>query len=270
MKARFNGVDLYLETRGGAGPAIVLVHGSWGDHHNWDGVVPLLARSCRVTTYDRRGHSQSERLATQGRIRDDVRDLAALIEGLGIAPAHVAGNSFGAIVTLNLIIARPDLVASAAIHEPPLIGLLEGNPALSAVRQRLGAVIETLSAGNTEAGARQFVETIAFGPGAWEQLAPEMRETFLFNAPTWVDEMKEPAAFSLDLDKLSSFGGPLLMSHGDQSPPFLLAILERIADAVPRAQRHLFRGAGHIPHVSHPDDYALVVGSFINGVAGAN
>ena len=50
MKARFNGVDLYLETRGGAGPSIVLVHGSWGDNHIWDGVVPLLARSCRVTT----------------------------------------------------------------------------------------------------------------------------------------------------------------------------------------------------------------------------
>ena len=247
MKARFNGVDLYLETRGGVGPSIVLVHGSWGDHHNWDGVVPLLARSCRVTTYDRRGHSQSERLA--------------------ITPAHVVGNSFGAIVTLNLIIARPDLFASAAIHEPPLIRMLEGNPALSAAQQRIGAVIETLSAGKAEAGARQFVETVAFGPGAWEQLMPTMRETFIFNAPTWVDEMKEPAAFSLDLDKLSLYGGPLLISHGDQSPPFFPAIVEQIADAVPRAQRHVFRGAGHVPHLSHPDDYALVIGSFINGVA---
>ena len=269
MKARFNGVDLYLETRGGAGPSIVLVHGSWGDHHNWDGVVPLLARSCRVTTYDRRGHSQSERLATQGSVRDDVRDLGALIEDLGIAPAHVVGNSFGAIVTLNLIIARPDLFASAAIHEPPLIGMLEGNPALSAAQQRIGAVIETLSAGKTEAGARQFVDTVAFVPGAWEQLTPTMRETFIFNASTWVDEMNEPAAFSLDLDKLSLYGGPLLISHGDQSPPFFPAIVEQIADAVPRAQRHVFRGAGHVPHLSHPDDYALVIGSFINGVAGA-
>ena len=47
------------------------------------------------------------------------------------------------------------------------------------------------------------METVAFRPGAWEQLTPTMRETFIFNAPTWVDEMKEPAAFSLDLDKLS-------------------------------------------------------------------
>ena len=269
MKARFNGVDLYLETRGSAGPPVVLVHGSWGDHHNWDAVVPLLARRCRATTYDRRGHSQSERLAAQGSVHDDARDLAALIDGLGIAPAHVVGNSFGAIVVLNLIIERPDLIASAAVHEPPLIGFLEGDPTLLPVRQRIGAVMDTLNAGQAEAGARQFVETVAFGPGMWEQLSPAMRETFVFNAPTWLDEMKERAAFELDLDTLSSFGGPLLMSEGDQSPPFFAAILEELSDAMPRAQRHIFRGAGHVPHLTHPDDFALVVGSFINGVAGA-
>jgi len=266
VKARLNGVDLYVESRGEAGPRVVLVHGSWGDHHNWDAVVPLLARHSRVTTYDRRGHSQSERLATQGSIRDDVRDLAALIEGLGIAPAHVVCNSFGAVIVLNLIIERPDLFASAAIHEPPLVGLLDADPALSAVQQRIGAVMDTLIAGQTEAGARQFVETVAFGPGAWPHLSPELRETFVFNASTWLDEMKERAAFDLDLGKLSSFGGPLLMTQGDQSPPFFRVILDMISDALPRAQHHIFRGAGHVPNLTHPDDFALVVGSFINGV----
>jgi pimeloyl-ACP methyl ester carboxylesterase len=244
----------------------VLVHGSWGDHHNWDAAVPLLARTCRVTTYDRRGHSASQRLSGQGSIRDDVDDLAALIEQLRLAPVHIAGNSFGAIVVLNLMIQRPDLIASVTVHEPPLVGLLEGNPALAAVRQRIGAVIETLNAGNTEAGTRQFVETIGFGPGMWEQLPPKMRETFVFNASTWLDEMREPAAFTVDLDRLASYRGPLLISQGDQSPPFFGAILEHIARAQPGARRHLFRGAGHVPHVTHPDDYAVVVGSLINGV----
>jgi pimeloyl-ACP methyl ester carboxylesterase len=266
MKDRINGVELYVETRGETGPPAVLVHGSWGDHRNWDSVVPLLARTCRVTTYDRRGHSQSERPPGQGSIRDDVRDLAALIERLAMAPAHVVGSSFGAIVTLNLLIERPDLVASAAIHEPPLIGLLEGDPALAVAQPRIAAVIETLSAGRTEAGARQFVDTVAFGPGMWDQLPQPMRDTFIFNASTWLDEMREPGAFVIDLDTLPVYGGPLLMSEGDQSPPFFRAILERIEESMPRAQRHIFRGAGHVPHLTHPGEYALVVGSFINGV----
>jgi pimeloyl-ACP methyl ester carboxylesterase len=267
MKRQVNGVQLYVESRGDSGPPLVLVHGSWGDHHNWDAAVQRLEATFRVTTYDRRGHSASQRLPGQGSIREDVDDLAGLIEQLGLAPAHVAGNSFGAIIVLNLIIERPDLIASAIIHEPPLVGLLEGNSTLSSVQQRIAAVIEILSSGHTEAGARQFVETVGLGPGMWERLSPEMHQTFVFNASTWLDEMREPAAFTLDCDRLSSFGRPLLMSQGDQSPPFFGAILERIAGAQPRAQRHVFRGAGHVPHVTHPVDYALVVGNFIHGVS---
>lgn len=60
-----NGVQLYWELAGNSGEPLVLVHGSWVDHHNWDMVVPLLSQSFRVITYDRRGHSLSERPASQ-------------------------------------------------------------------------------------------------------------------------------------------------------------------------------------------------------------
>src|SRR6266478_5082426 len=105
----FNGVHLYSESRGDHGAPVVLVHGSWGDHHNWDPVVPGLARTFRVLTYDRRGHSQSERVTSQGSVDDDVADLAALITTSHLAPAHVVGNSFGAIISLKLALVRPDL-----------------------------------------------------------------------------------------------------------------------------------------------------------------
>src|SRR5262249_12568418 len=96
-----NGVRLFWEQRGEQGPSLVLVHGSWGDHHNWEPVVPALARTFRVYTYDRRGHSLSERLPTQGSIEEDVADLAAFMTANHLAPAHVAGNSFGAAITLK-------------------------------------------------------------------------------------------------------------------------------------------------------------------------
>ena|SRR6266498_2781141 len=60
------------------------------------GVVPDLARSFRVVTYGRRGHSASEATPGQGSRRQDEDDLAGLIEGLGLAPAHVGANSFSA------------------------------------------------------------------------------------------------------------------------------------------------------------------------------
>src|SRR5688572_15617849 len=130
-------------------------------------------------------------------------------------------------------------------------------------------VIATLQSGRTELGAQQFVETVALGPGMWETLPPEMRQTFVFNAPTWLDEMNEPDAFLLDLGRLAAFGQPALISRGDQSPPFFGTILDKIGEAHPHARRHTFSGAGHAPHRTHPDDFVGIVGGFIGSVAAA-
>lgn len=260
-----NGVRLYWEESGASGVPLVLVHGSWGDHHNWDRVVPLLARRARVFTYDRRGHSQSERPAGQGAIQEDVEDLAALISAMGAVPACVVGNSGGAVVGLKLAVTHPNLIARLAVHEPPLFGLIQGHPMMPAVAQRMGAVLELLKAGDDEGGAKLFVETIAFGPGMWETLTPEMRATFVFNAPTWLDELSEPieTGLSIDLEKLAAFDRPTLLTQGDQSAPFFPAVMDRLASAMPRARRHTFHGAGHVPHVTAPDDYVAVVEEFL-------
>lgn len=121
--ATINSVELYYEITG-RGEPMVLVHGSWGDHHNWDTVVPLLSQSFHLVTFDRRGHSQSEPGFGQGSFAEDAGDLAGLIEQLDLVPAHVVGNSGGAAIALRLAAKRPDLCNSLVVHEPPLIGLL--------------------------------------------------------------------------------------------------------------------------------------------------
>jgi len=263
-----DGIRFYSESHG-EGTPVVLVHGSWGDHHNWDRVVPGLARAFRTLTYDRRGHSQSERPTSQGSIDEDVADLALLIRAQQVAPAHIVGNSFGASIVLKLAAARPDLFASLIVHEPPLLGLLGNDPRLASVQQRIEAVIATLQSGRTELGAQQFVDTVALGPGMWETLPPEMQQTFVFNAPTWLDEMSEQGAFLLDVGGLAAFDRPALISRGDQSPPFFGSILDKIGEILPHVRQHTFNGAGHLPHLTHPDDFVSIVGGFIASVAAA-
>src|SRR5438093_11906065 len=99
-----NGVSIFLQEFGSGSP-LVLVHGSWVDRMEWPFVVPLLAPRFRVTVYDRRGHSQSERLPTQGSIREDAADLAALIERAG-APGHVLGIARVASIWVRLAAER--------------------------------------------------------------------------------------------------------------------------------------------------------------------
>ena len=81
--ASINGVRLFYELIGSGEIPLVLVHGSWDSHHDWDLLVPRLAKSCRVLTYDRRGHSQSARLPGQGSVREDVADLPGVFDLLG-------------------------------------------------------------------------------------------------------------------------------------------------------------------------------------------
>ena len=118
-RARVNGIRIAYQDIG-RGVPLVLVHGSWGSRHNWDRVVPGLAEHHRLVSYDRRGHSESERPLGQGTFAEDVADLAALVEALDAAPAWVIGNSVGAVIALQLAAVRPDVLRGVIVHEPPL------------------------------------------------------------------------------------------------------------------------------------------------------
>jgi len=264
---KINGVGIRYEDSRTSGPPLVLVHGSWGSHHNWDLVTPQLAGSFRVICYDRRGHSESERPPGQGSIHEDVADLAALIEYLDIAPAFVAGTSWGAILTLRLAITRPDLLRAIAGHEPPLIALIADDPEVGPIakeaRKKLAAVIDRLAAGDDVGGAKLFVETVAMGAGMWDKLPPHLQRTFVENGPTYLDECRDPDQQSIDLDKVRKISTPTLITRGDQSLPMFPAIVRIVATSIPGAQEILFPGAGHVPHTTHPSEYVAAVTAFM-------
>lgn len=264
-----NGIHLGYEENGSSGVPVVLVHGSWVDRHSWDNVVAALSRRFRVYTYDRRSHGESERLEGQGRIQEDVADLAALIESNDLGPAHVVGNSFGAIVALKLAASQPHLLASLSIHEPPLLGMVRDHPVAAATAQRIGPVIAMLQSGKTEQGAREFVNSVALGPGEWEKLPLPIQQSFVFNASTFLDEISEPGndAFTVDCERLAEFRRPVLITQGGRSPSFYSLILEKLDAALPNAQSYIFREAGHVPHMSHPDEFAEKIGKFIESAS---
>lgn len=263
--AEVNGVELFYETTG-SGEPLVVVHGSWGDHHNWDPVVASLAASFKVVAYDRRGHSSSERPAGQGSVFEDADDLVALVEELDLAPAHIAGNSFGAVVVLRAATRRPEVFRTLVAHEPPLFPLLVGTgleAALEEVQRRLGAVVTLLEEGDHANAARLFADTVAFGPDAWDtRLTPEMREVSVANAPTFLDEVRDQDALQMDLDALSSFARPALLTSGTESAPFFGRVVDLVASRIPRASRITIDGADHVPHISVPDRYVELVTTF--------
>ena len=267
MPARdVNGCRLFYQLSGDKGDALVLVHGSWVSLDHWSLVVPGLAERHRVLAYDRRGHSRSERPPAPDSVHDDVADLAALIEELELAPAWVAGNSFGGSIALRLAGARPELLRGVIAHEPPLFALLADDPVaapmVQEVGRRIAAVADRIASGDHAGAAEQFVETIALGPGGWATVPPEGRVALTANAQTFLHEARDPEQIAIDLGALAAFAGPALLTTGDQSPPTFAPVVEKLAAALPNAQVRVFPGAGHVPHVSHPDAYVDAILNF--------
>jgi pimeloyl-ACP methyl ester carboxylesterase len=131
------------------------------------------------------------------------------------------------------------------------------------IEKGIHSVVARIVAGDEAGAAEEFVETLALGPGAWAQLPGETQRTFIENAQTFADESADPEQLAIDLDALRSFGKPVLLTLGDQSPPTYAPVVHRLASILPRAETLTFSGAGHIPQVTHPDPYVEVVGSFV-------
>ncbi|MFI5665977.1 alpha/beta fold hydrolase [Streptomyces sp. NPDC051704] len=265
-QVRADGVNLFYERTGTSDP-LVLVHGSWTDHTVWRPAIDAdLKAGFTVLAYDRRGHGRSDAPPGPGSRRQDEDDLAALIEGLGAAPAHVAGNSFGASVVLGLAARRPGLFRSIAVHEPPLVGVVADDPAVLARLQptmtSVDAVLNHLRKGEDGPGARLFVEEVSMGPGMWDALPHDVQEAFVAHAPTWLDEQSDPEWASLDLDGLSACAVPVLLSRGTEGPEWFATVLDRLAGVLPQAHRTTFQGAGHMPHVTHPQEYVAALTRF--------
>ena len=261
-----NGVRLAYEIHGSGDIPLVIVHGSWVSRRHWDPVVPQLAERFRVITYDRRGHGESEPPSGEGSVREDVADLAALVEHLGLAPTWIAAQSFGASISLRFFGERPDLLRGLVAHEPPLFSLIADDPAIRPVieeQERVdAAVARRIAAGDHAGAAEQFVEEVV-GEGLWEQFPPEMKQMCIENAPSYLDEVNDPDGPVFDLDWIRGCALPVLLTFGDQSPPLFAPVIHKVAGVLPSAEVKAFKGAGHIPHAEMPEAYVEAVTAFI-------
>ena len=254
-----NGVDIYYELHG-SGEPVVLVHGSWADTTQWAQVVPGLAEDHQVLIYDRRGHSRSQDSEGQGSLDEDAEDLAGLIDALGLAPAHVVTNSLGGNVALRTAIRREDVMRSLTCHEPPLWALLADDPESQAMLAQGAASLESvgarIAADDLEGAAQEFVDEVAFGPGAWDNALPaDVKEMFVRNARTFLDELQDPEQLYVDTDALGSLTIPVHLSQGSESPPMFARVIDRLERAIPKVTRETIDGAAHVPQLTTPDAF---------------
>jgi 3-oxoadipate enol-lactonase len=104
----------------GAGPrTVVLLHELGMSLESWDDIVLDLSRSHRVLRYDLRGFGLSEKLRGAVTIDDEVDDLRALLDHLGMSDrVTLVGGALGGAIALRFAAAHPQRVAAVMALSP--------------------------------------------------------------------------------------------------------------------------------------------------------
>jgi len=258
--------DLAVRHRKGVGTPVVLVHGSWDDHHAWMPVVERLAGAIKnpLVLYDRRGHGASSPDKEQGSIGQDVDDLLRLVEKLGFEKAHFIGHSYGASTVVQLAAARPERAESIVLYEPPMFGLLKNKPEhqteMQAVKQAMATAKTLLENGEIEKGTIHFAEKAAFGENSWQSLFDaRSRSTMAANYRTWLDQTNDPERLNIRPEKLNGFKGKITAVSGARSIPVYPAVVRELKAKVGKITVKTLPEAGHGGIVSHPAETAGII-----------
>jgi pimeloyl-ACP methyl ester carboxylesterase len=148
----------------GAGTPVVLIHGLSGGAATWVDVVDGIRATHRVVAVDLPGHGGSSRPPRGAAGAWYADAVAAAIESLGLAPAVVAGHSFGGQVAAWLVQRRPELVRGVLLIGPSGVDVLPSRTrvlAVLATALRPGALAAPLG---VRLAGRVWFRRIAFGP----------------------------------------------------------------------------------------------------------
>jgi pimeloyl-ACP methyl ester carboxylesterase len=120
--AEVNGTTLHY-VRGGAGPAIILLHGFPQDWSVFRRVMPQLAQAFTVVAVDLRGIGGSAATATGYDAANLAEDIHQLAGHLGLEPPYVAGHDNGGMVAYALARRHPRTTRGVMILDVPIPGL---------------------------------------------------------------------------------------------------------------------------------------------------
>jgi pimeloyl-ACP methyl ester carboxylesterase len=111
-RAHVAGFDMpYLE--GGRGDVLLLIHGFGGDKDNFTRVARFLTPHYRVLIPDLPGFGEASRdPSATYYVADQVARLQGFLAGLGVARAHLGGNSMGGFIAAQLAASAPQAVGS--------------------------------------------------------------------------------------------------------------------------------------------------------------
>jgi pimeloyl-ACP methyl ester carboxylesterase len=256
-------------------PPVLLLHGIGRSLEDWAPQWERLAGAYRVITLDIPGFGFSSRPSEPVTLAALAQGVADTLDALGERrPLHVIGNSLGGAVALQLLIQRPERVASLVLVNSAGFGrevtmLLRmltlpgiGRMATRRTTRASARILERSIFADRSLASRQRIEhAVAIGrqPDSgfvMREIAGELA-TGRGVKDDWRAELSSTAA---------QHPRPTLIIWGDRDRVLPAHHLETAQRLMPHAKTHLFNGIGHMPQIECPDEFANLVVAFFADV----
>ncbi|MER6715077.1 alpha/beta fold hydrolase [Streptomyces sp. NPDC006129] len=252
-------------TREGSGEPLLLLHGIGHHRQVWDPVLPALAAERDVIAVDLPGCGESPALP-DGMAHDLPTMnavLAALCEALELDRPHVAGNSLGGLLALDL--ARARLVRSVTALSPAgFWNAAERRYAFAVlmtmrqIAQRMPLpVVERLA--RPALGRTLLTSTIYARPGRRSPEAVIAETLALARAQGFSETLRSGRTVQFTDDIV---GTPVTVAWGNRDRLLIPRQGVRAKGVIPRARLVKLPGCGHVPM---NDDPALVARVVLDG-----
>lgn len=255
----------YIEA--GSGDPLILIHGSGPGvtaFANWRGVIPDFAERFKCYAPDTLGFGYTDFPDDISGFNMDrwVAHLVGFMDALGIAKAHVIGNSYGGALALAVATRHPEriggivLMGSAGRTEFQMTQGLEDvwgyQPSMESMRELMRTFAHDPSLVKEEIVRSRYEASIR--PGAHEKyssLFPEPRQR-------WLQEL------ATSDEALGKMQQPVLIIHGreDVIVPFERSIA--FHKVIPNSELHVFANCGHWTQIEKRERFVEVVIPFLH------
>ena len=241
----------------GDGPAVVLLHSSVCDRRMWQRQSALLIEAgYRVLRPDFQGFGESP---APSQAYEEVSDVRALLDSLGIDRAVVVGSSMGGRVAQELAARWPSRVAGLLLV-CSATRLLAPTADVRAFGAEEDAMLE---AGDVEGAVELNVRTWvgpAATPETGEFIAAMQRRAFEVQLAAG-----DVAAERQDFD-LADVTAPTLVVSGAHDLDYFGQIAALLAERIPAAESRELDWAGHLPNLEDPERFDPLLLQVVRGV----
>lgn len=285
------GGPIHYADFGGAGQAMILVHGLGGMHLNWLAVGDRLAQRYRVVAPDLIGFGTTPPAGRRSTIAANLAALRRFTKQVGQGePVVLVGNSMGGLLSGFLAAEHPELVERLVLVDPAC-----PNPRFEGVSALVVAFFTALMAPwmatrylkrrsrqlGAEALTRGVLKAVCADP---MRVDPELVQKHIrlterrIASMPWSDRALVEAARSLlkTLVRSRRYYGrirrikrPALVITGSEDRLVPLPAVRRLVDRCPNLELEVIQGVGHVPMMETPDRFLLALEGWLSGAAEA-